>query len=121
LGLSRKILNPKQLPTAKNRANKSTQKVDSQFVYYHVFTSFAHHKLPENIDGLRLIIMSAISSTVPSLWSGTSNLFVGVYIVVVCMDRLYFTWTDLVEGWSVSRKITILREAISPMFFTSYV
>ncbi len=80
-GLTRKdwafqqqFLNPKQLPTAEYRANKSAKRVNSQFVYYHVFTSFASHKLPENIDGLRSIIMS-VTTTVSSLSSVTSNPF----------------------------------------------
>jgi hypothetical protein len=42
LAIQERFYNPKQFPTAKNRANKSTQRVDSQILYYYVFTYFAH-------------------------------------------------------------------------------
>ena len=71
-GLER-LMHPKQLPTVRNRANKSTQRgVDTQLVYYHVFKSIARHKLPENFGGLRLNIMDVLIN-VSSLHSGTSN------------------------------------------------
>jgi hypothetical protein len=38
------------LPTANNRANDSnTARLDNQYEYHHIFTTFACHKLPEDL------------------------------------------------------------------------
>ena len=47
-------------------------------------------------------------------------LSVGVYIVMVCMERPYLTWTDLDWRLKCIPRIRSQEEAISPMFFTSY-
>ena len=61
------------LPTANNRANNSnTTGLDTQFEYHHIFTTFAHHKLPENLEQLRSII-SEVLTDMSSLRSGTLN------------------------------------------------
>ena len=42
------------LPTANNRANNSnTRGLDTQFEYRHIFTTFACHKLPEDLGRLK--------------------------------------------------------------------
>ena len=72
-----KILTGKQLrpvlPTAKNRSViKSAPRDHSQFVYFDAFTSYARHKLPEDIDEIMAAVKS-VTTNVTSQRSGSTN------------------------------------------------
>jgi hypothetical protein len=53
------------LPTAKTRSTKSAQRDFSQCVYFDVFTSYACHNLPENVDGI-LAVVKIVTTNVTS-------------------------------------------------------
>ena len=60
-------------PTANNRANNSIpRRLGTKFENHYIFTTVAHHKLPEDMGQLRSIITDVLMD-VSSQRSGTSN------------------------------------------------
>jgi hypothetical protein len=62
----------KLLPTTMNMAGKATSRVTAQYLYQAMFTTFACHNLPEDIDLPREIIKDA-STTLSSLHTATTT------------------------------------------------
>ena len=61
------------LPTAKNRTNNSIpRKHDTKFENHHIFTTFARHKLPNDLRQFRSFLTDFLRD-VSSQRSGTSN------------------------------------------------
>ena len=60
-----------ELPTAKNRSTSKSRDF-SQCVYFDVFTSYARHLLPEDIDEI-LPIVESVTTNVTSQRSGFTN------------------------------------------------
>jgi hypothetical protein len=62
------------LPTAGNRAAKTARRVDSQVLYYPIFTTFACHTMSENILNNTNIVKNVIGTTPTACISNTNRL-----------------------------------------------
>ncbi len=62
------------LPTAGNRAAKTAGRVDSQVLYYPIFTMFACHTMSENILNNTNIVKNVIATTSTVRISNTNRL-----------------------------------------------
>jgi len=62
------------LPTAKNRSTKAVARDGAQCAYFDVFSTYAHHKLPEaeEFDEI-LVAVKSVTSNVTSQCSGSTN------------------------------------------------
>ena len=78
------------LLTAKKRSTKSTPRELSQCVYFDVYTSYAHHKLPAYIYDILAVVDSVITNLV-SQRSASTN----------CMSQL----NSEVSSWNTKRQI----------------